>query len=61
MKLNQMNEKIRVNQRMVAHWVGSDHDSKEALLGLLVELANGDYSPEEFREDVLNLCDGEVA
>ena len=56
-----MNEKIRVNQRMVAHWVGSDHDSKEALLGLLVELANGDYSPEEFREDVLGLCLGEVA
>lgn len=37
------------------HWVGSDHDSKEALLALLVELANGDYKPEEFRADVLDL------
>jgi len=58
MKLNQMQEKIRVNQRMIAHWVGSDHDSKEALLELLVELANGDYNPEEFRGDVLDLWEG---
>ena len=45
----------KVDQFMVKHWVGSDHDSKEALLGLLVELANGDYTPQEFREDVLSL------
>ena len=43
---------------MIAHWVGSDHDSKEALLELLVELANGDYNPEEFRGDVLDLWEG---
>jgi hypothetical protein len=52
-----MYEKIRVTPAMVAHWVGSDHDSKEALLALLTELANGDYSPEELREDVLDLCE----
>lgn len=46
----------KVSQRMVMHWVGSDHDSKEALLGLLVELANGDYTPEQFRTDVLDLA-----
>jgi hypothetical protein len=46
---------MKVNQRMVMHWVGSDHDSKGALLALLVELANGDYKPEEFRADVLDL------
>ena len=57
MKLNSMYEKIRVTPAMVAHWVGSDHDSKEALLALLTELANGDYSPEELREDVLDLCE----
>ena len=45
----------QVNQMMVRHWVGSDHDSKETLLGLLVELANGEYTPQEFREDVLDL------
>lgn len=45
----------RISQIMVSHWVGSDHDNKEALLGLLVELANGDYTIEEFREDVLDL------
>ena len=58
MKLNQMHEKIRVDQMMVAHWVGSDHDSKGALLALLVELVNGDYTPEEFREDILDLWRG---
>jgi hypothetical protein len=55
MKLNSMHEMIRVDQMMVSHWIGSDHSSREALLGLLVELANGDYSPVEFREDVLDL------
>lgn len=58
MKLNQMHEKIRVDQAMVTNWVGSDHDSKSTLLELLVELANGDYTPEEFREDVLALWGG---
>ena len=58
MKLNSMFEKIRVDQAMVTHWVGSDHDSKATLLELLVELANGDYTPEEFREDVLALWEG---
>jgi hypothetical protein len=59
MKLNAMYEKIRVTPAMVSHWIGSDHDSKEDLLALLVELANGDYSSEELREDVLNHCDGQ--
>jgi hypothetical protein len=45
----------KVSQRMIAHWVGSDHDSKESLLILLAELANGEYTLEEFREDVLDL------
>ena len=47
----------KVDQMMVQHWVGSDHDSKEALLGLLVELANGDYTPEQFRNDVLDISE----
>jgi hypothetical protein len=47
----------KVTQSMISYWVGSDHDSKEALLGLLVELANGIYTPEQFREDVLNFSE----
>jgi hypothetical protein len=50
----------RINQMMVQHWVGSDHDSKEALLGLLVEMANGDYTSEQFRKDILNLWEETV-
>ena len=57
MKLNSMYEKIRVTPAMVAHWVESDYYTRDTLLDLLVELANGDCSPEEFREDVLNLCE----
>ena len=30
-----------VTQTMIQHWVGSDHDNKDAMLGLLVELLNG--------------------
>lgn len=50
----------KVSQRMIAHWVGSDHDNKDAYLGLLVELLNGEYTIEQMREDVMSLCDGEV-
>ena len=51
-----------VTQTMIQHWVGSDHDNKDAMLGLLVELLNGGYTIDEMRADVLNLweCEEEV-
>lgn len=45
----------KITSRMISHWVGSDHDNRQELLSLLAELANGKYTPEEFREDVLDL------
>jgi hypothetical protein len=52
--------KMYVDEVMIRHWIGSDHDNKEAMLGLLVELLNGGYSVEEFRNDVLNLWEETV-
>ena len=34
--------KMYVNEVMIRHWIGSDHDNKEAYLGLLVESDQSD-------------------
>ena len=47
--------KMYVHEQMIRHWVGSDHDNREAYLGLVRELLNGEYTIEEMRNDVLNL------
>ena len=39
---------------MIADWVGSDHMAHDHLLQLLVEIANGIYTVEEFKQDVLD-------
>jgi len=51
---------MKIKPIMIEHWVGSDHDNKEAMLGLLVELLNGKYSVEEMRNDVLELWEDTV-
>ena len=50
----------KVSQRMIAHWVGSDHDNKDAYLGLLVELLNDIYDFQSMRDDVLELWEDTV-
>lgn len=50
-----------IDGAMISHWVGSDHDNKEAYLGLLVELLNDIYDVQSMRDDVLGLWDGEEA
>jgi len=45
----------KITNRMVEHWIGSDHTNKEELITLLTEIINGEYLPEEFRTDVLDL------
>jgi hypothetical protein len=44
-----------INEIMIRHWIGSDHDNKEACLGLLVELLNDIYDVQEMRDDILAL------
>ena len=50
--------KMYVNEVMIRHWIGSDHDTKEEMLKLLAQLVNGEYSVEDFRNDVLDLWEG---
>jgi len=52
--------KMYINEVMIRHWIGSDHDTKEEMLKLLVELVNGDYDIESFRNDVLELWEDTV-
>jgi hypothetical protein len=49
-----------IGERMIRHWVGSDHDNKEAYIGLIVELLNGEYTIEEMRKDVQALWEDSV-
>jgi hypothetical protein len=52
--------KMYINEVMIRHWIGSDHDSKEAYLGLLVELLNDVYDVQSMRDDVLELWEDTV-
>ena len=44
-----------INEMMIQHWIGGDHDDKEACLKLLVELLNDIYDVQQMRDDVLAL------
>ena len=49
-----------ISEVMIRHWIGSDHDNKEAFIGLLVELLNGIYDAQELRDDILTLWEETV-
>lgn len=51
---------MAITVKMLRHWIGDVHLNSEELLLLLLEIANGEYKPEEFREDVSNLWTDEV-
>ena len=40
----------QITKEMIEHWLGQDTDIPD----LLMELANGEYKPEEFQNDVLD-------
>lgn len=42
-----------VNSEMVGFWIGSDATLSE-LLELLTDIANGQYTPQELKNDVLS-------
>lgn len=46
----------QVTTAQVAHWAGQD--SVDFLLDAIAEVANGVYSPEQLRQDILD-CDME--
>ena len=50
---------MKVTKFDIANWIGSDNLKVDDLLRLLAELANGDYTPEQFRSDVIDLIEQE--
>lgn len=48
--------KTKVTHESVEYWLGSDDALTEAI-DVLTSIANGEYSSELFREEVLNLQD----
>ena len=53
-----LNQK-RITKKQVEAWQGSDNLSPDAFLDLLTELANGEYTIQNFRADVLSYADEE--
>ena len=51
-----LNQK-RITKKQVEAWQGSDNLSPDALLDLLTELANGEYTIPNFRADVLEFAE----
>jgi hypothetical protein len=49
----------RITKKQVEAWQGSDNLSPDAFLDLLTELANGEYTIQNFRADVLSYADEE--
>ena len=45
--------KKEITPSMIETWIGSDNLSVDHFLGLLAEIANGDYHISVFRNDVL--------
>lgn len=52
-----MKQKKRITESQVESWIGGDNLSVDHLIGLLTELANGEYTIPEFRMDVLEFAD----
>ena len=48
------NNLSKVTVEQVEMWLGSDIKRSE-IIELLVELANGEYDPKVFREDIIDL------
>ena len=46
-------ERITVNKEMLELWLGSDNTLEESLI-VILEVANGIYTPEELREDIIS-------
>jgi len=49
-------ETKKITESQVEYWLGSDAQLEEAI-DVLVEIANGNYSPKLLREEILDLSD----
>tara|TARA_A100001388_G_scaffold62945_1_gene43943 strand:+ start:990 stop:1334 length:345 start_codon:yes stop_codon:yes gene_type:complete len=54
--LNKVKEKEKVSLDKVKHWLGNDW-SFDDICETFQDLANGDYKPEQLKEDIENLAE----
>lgn len=52
--------KQTISKQMLKNWIGGDNLSSDDLLGLLLEVINGEYPVDLFREEVLMYNEDEV-
>ena len=52
--------KMYINDEMIRHWIGSDHDNKAEYLEMVRKLLNGQYTVEETRNEILNFWEDTV-
>ena len=50
---------MEITNKMFKHWLGSDHTLEESI-ATLTDVANGIYPREHLKEDIMNVCEGEV-
>ena len=48
---------VKITKEMIENWLGTDTDIPE----LLSELANGEYTPEQFTDDIIDSLETFVA
>ena len=48
---------MKVNKDMLSNWIGSDNMNSDSFLDLLLELINGKYAIEVFKQDVLEYAE----
>tara|TARA_R100001530_G_scaffold134375_1_gene109127 strand:+ start:920 stop:1081 length:162 start_codon:yes stop_codon:yes gene_type:complete len=42
-----------ITEEQIDQWIGP-YDARDFIISLIYEIANGDYQPEELKEDILN-------
>ena len=46
-------EELKITEKMLLHWLGSDNTLKESLT-VILEIVNDSYTPKELREDIIS-------
>ena len=44
---------LKITEKMLLHWLGSDNTLKESLT-VILEIVNDSYTPKELREDIIS-------
>jgi len=47
----------KVNELQVLEWIGSDHYADQVVIDIIVQVANGEYSPSLLKKEILDYQD----